>query len=80
MLLLIMQHMLYIQNKSKRYGLIMMEILAKKGVKVRSGDDSVVVKAKKKFNGRSLYKSHYYLLNGDWINKELYETLSREVK
>ena len=45
--LLIMQHMLYIESKSRGYGPIVMEILAKKSVNVKSGDDSLIGKAER---------------------------------
>ena len=72
MLLLIMEHMLYNQNKSRGYGPIVIEILARRDVKVKNNENIVVVKVGKKFNARFHYKSYYYFLNKDWLDKNCF--------
>ena len=78
--LLIMQYMLYTQKKSRGYGPIVIEILARRGVKVKNDENSMVAKAGKRFNARFLYKSHYYFLNRHWINKDYFLNLNHKVK
>ena len=47
---------------------------------MKARNDCMVVKAGRKFDAKYLYKSHLYFLNGDWINKEMFDSLSKRVK